>query len=128
MAGNQLGPAALGTISLLIPFTFVYNALGALYEVSCTVVCSKYLSSNDYDGAKKMVSAVYISNLFFCVLIGIVGFIFMDNILRAVNIPRETYGEALRNMDFLGLKMVAGAVKKMEYCETFGINNLTITI
>ena len=63
IAGNQLGPATLGTIGLLVPFSFVYTALGALYEIGCTVVCSKYLSSNDYDGAKKMVSAAYISNL-----------------------------------------------------------------
>ena len=97
IAGNQLGPLALGTIGLLTPFSFIYmSALSGLYEIGCTVICSRYLSSNDYEGAKKMVSAAYISNLIFCVLIAIVGFIFMDNILNAINIPQETYGEARR--------------------------------
>ena len=39
-----------------------------------------------------------------------------------------TLNEALNRMDFLGLKMVVDAVKKTDYCGTFGINNLTITI
>ena len=41
---------------------------------------------------------------------------------------KMTLNEALRHLDFLGLKMVVGAVKKTDYRETFGINNLTITI
>gem|GEM_PF-2774891 len=94
LAGSMLGPAALGTVGLLIPFSFVFVLLGALYEIGCSVLCSQYIGANDYDGAKRAVSVAYISNLFFCAVIAVFGLIFLDNILSALKITEEMYSEA----------------------------------
>ena len=40
----------------------------------------------------------------------------------------STVDDALRQKEYLGLKMVVSTVTKMDYSETFGINNLTITL
>ena len=94
LAGNLLGPAALGTVGLLVPFSFFYIALGTLYEIGCAALCSKYIGDNDFDGAKKIVTAAYVSNLVICAAIAALGFLFLNDILYALKIPAETFAEA----------------------------------
>jgi len=94
LAGNLLGPTALGTVGLLMPFSFIYIALGAFYEIGCTTLCSKYIGEHDFDSAKKAVTVAFVSNALICALLAVLGLFFMDDILHALNIPAEIFVEA----------------------------------
>ena len=93
-AGNMLGPAALGTAGLLMPFLFLYIALGALYDIGGVTLCSRYIGESDFDGAKKVVTAAYVSNFILCFVIAILGFLFIDNIMSVLRVPAEMLDEA----------------------------------
>ena len=94
LAGNMLGPDALGIVGLLIPFSFFYIALGSLYEVGCAALCSKHIGNNDFAGAKKIVTAAYAGNFLVCAAVAVPGFLFLDNILTALKIPVEAHDGA----------------------------------
>jgi len=48
---------------------------------------------------------------------------------RNLNLSEKpTLSGALGQQEFIGLKMVVDIVKNTEYCQTFGVNNVTITI
>ena len=104
-AGNMLGPVALGTAGLLMPFFLLYIALGALYDIGGVTLCSRYIGENDFDGAKKVVTVAYVSNFILCSVIAVFGFLFMDNIMNVLKIPLEMLDEA---KIYAGICLVGG--------------------
>jgi len=106
LAGNMFGPFALGTVGLLFPFLFIYEALGAIYEVGSATLCSKYIGENSLTGAKKAVTVAYISNISICAIIAVFGFTFLDNILCVLKVPEEMLGEAKL---YAGIFLACGA-------------------
>lgn len=104
-AGNMLGPAALATAGLLMPLSFLYMALGSLFEIGGSTVCSRYIGENDFDGAKKAVTVAYTANLLVCLIIAAFGFIFMDNIMNLLKIPADMLSEAKA---YTGIFLIGG--------------------
>lgn len=104
--GRGVGPLALAGVTIGFPIMMLVNALAALIGIGATALVSIRLGEKKQDEAEKIMGNAFILMLALAVILGIVGFIFLDPILTMFGASAEVLPYAHTYMSYILLGLV----------------------
>lgn len=105
IVGQFVGEDALAAVGASYSLTTVFIMIAIGGGIGASVITSQYLGANLYQKMKTSIYTALTSFLVLSFLLGMIGLIFSDNILRGLNTPENIMTDALLylNIYFIGL-------------------------
>lgn len=95
VAGKFIGDNALAAVGNGYEITLIYLAFAFGCNIGCSVVLSRLFGAKRYRDLKTAVSTNLIASGILCVVLMVVGFIFMKPLLRLINTPDEIMADTM---------------------------------
>ncbi len=90
VVGNFLGKGSLTAVGASFPVFFALISLGIGLATGAGVVISQFFGAKQYENVQKSIDTMYIIMFISSVTIGILGIIFIEDILNLVKLPEGT--------------------------------------
>lgn len=105
IVGRFVGEEALAAVGSSYALTSVFIAIAVGGGSGASVITSRLFGEGKHESMKESISTNLISFLALSILLGIAGFIFSDNIMKALNTPENIMTDAVTYLRiyFLGL-------------------------
>lgn len=94
--GRTLGPMALAAMSLLLPITMFYIAIGVLFGSGGSIAAARAIGRNDFDRAKKIYTSTFLIIAYMCAGIAAIAIPLITPIVQILGIPTEFVEDAER--------------------------------
>ena len=117
VVGNYLGEGALTAVGASFPVFFALISLGIGLATGTGVVISQFFGAKQYDNVQKGIDTMYIILFISSAVIGVIGIVFIDDILGLVKLPEGTFSSAKTYLTIL----LAGLIFDFGYNGTAAI-------
>jgi len=94
VVGNYLDKGALTAVGASFPVFFALISLGIGLATGAGVIISQYFGAKQYNNVQNAIDTMYIILLSSSIIIGVVGIVFIDDILGLVKLPEGTTASA----------------------------------
>lgn len=92
IAGRYIsGENALAAVNASYPITMVYLAIATGFAIGCNIICAGYIGMQKNKEAKECVYTSIITISIVAIIIGVLGFLLTDPILRLLGVGGEPY-------------------------------------
>lgn len=117
IVGQFVGKTGLAGVSIGTDIIHFYTFICVGFATAGQIMVSQCIGKKDYDGVRRTIGTVFSFTLALAVVIGIVGALALDPLLRWMNTPAEAYDDAygynfvcLMGMFFMGGYNVVSAI------------------
>ncbi len=129
--GQHVASEAVSAMSVAIPFLLIISAISLLFTEGAGIAISRYLGGNNYEQANRVFNNTLFISVFLSVVIGLLSFMFMEDILKLFQLDPITYNYALQYLEVIALAMpfvvLAMVLSKMIYTEGYTIVLIKVT-
>ena len=94
IVGRVIGKEALAAVGNAFPIMFTLIALIIGVAFGGTIVISQYFGAKDLENVKKAIGTIYLLMFTMALVLSSLGLIFINPILRLVDVPEEIYQDA----------------------------------
>ncbi len=94
VAGKFIGENALAAVGNSYEVTLIFIAFAFGCNIGCSVVVSRYFGARDYVRLKTTVSTTWIAGGILCAVLMLLGWVFCNPLLAAMNTPGETWADS----------------------------------
>ncbi len=94
--GQYVASEAVSAMSVAIPFLLIISAISLLFTEGAGIAISRYLGGNNYEQANRVFNNTLFISVFLSVVIGLLSFMFMEDILKLFQLDPITYNYALQ--------------------------------
>ncbi len=94
IAGKFLGGDALASVGISYTITMIYMAIANGSNIGCCVVISQFFGNKNYNKLKTCVSTSLLSLTILSIFLTILGLVFSQDILSALNTPENLFNDA----------------------------------
>ena len=101
---GRLGGAAVAAVSLSFPVMFLMFAVGAGLSIAGSTLIAQYVGARNDEMVSHVAGQTLLMVVIVSLVLGTVGYIFAPDLLRAMGVAPDVYGDALK---FLRVSFVA---------------------
>lgn len=95
VAGKFIGDNALAAVGNGYEITLIYLAFAFGCNIGCSVVLSQLFGAKRYKDLKTAVNTNFIASAVLCIVLMILGFIFVPSLLKLINTPQEIMADTI---------------------------------
>jgi putative MATE family efflux protein len=115
--GNGVGALAISGLSITFPIVIIIMAFGMLVGIGSAASISIKLGENKKDEAEKILGNAFILSIVVSIIVTILGFIFMDDVLKSFGASDKTIYYA---KEYLSIILIGAVLQNIG----FGLNNI----
>lgn len=99
VAGKFISEEALASVGNGYEITLIFIAFAFGCNVGCSVLASRLFGAKEYSRMKSAIYTSFISTLFTCIVLMLIGLIGMDTILKLIKTPENIYKDSALYLD-----------------------------
>ncbi len=99
VAGKFISEEALASVGNGYEITLIFIAFAFGCNVGCSVLASRLFGAKEYSRMKSAIYTSFISTLFTCIVLMIIGLVGMDTILKLIKTPENIYQDSALYLD-----------------------------